>query len=181
MNGWPRHFGSGAGPSWSTITFVDSERQWFKASSQCALTETPRSVSFCSVSMLQDEPLIVEDCTSRPRAFATALWSPGNPLCGFMPGFRSFRKRDSGWAASVSSNTEPRTLRMDELRLIRLGRDWVHAELEIRRMTRSAEDGFIACDERFHVRKRHYARLEGIAWRAVEEAFACLDRPFGLA
>src|ERR1044071_3328384 len=43
------------------ITFVDSDRQWFKSRVGFDRRETPRDVSFCAHAILQPGPLVVKD------------------------------------------------------------------------------------------------------------------------
>ena len=43
------------------ISFVDRDRQWFKAHPGTALSESSRDASFCTHTIQSDEPLIVED------------------------------------------------------------------------------------------------------------------------
>ena len=42
------------------ISFVDQDRQWFKAHPGTALSESSRAASFCTHTILSDQPLIVE-------------------------------------------------------------------------------------------------------------------------
>jgi len=49
------------------ISFVDSERQWFKAQFGLGIIEMPRDVSFCAHAILQDGPLIVRDTLDDDR------------------------------------------------------------------------------------------------------------------
>src|SRR5262249_24076313 len=50
-----------------TITFVDSERLWFKAREGYDAREAPREHSFCGEAILGDDVMIVEDATCDPR------------------------------------------------------------------------------------------------------------------
>src|SRR5689334_11438372 len=49
------------------ITFVDSDRQWFKARVGFGRHETPRDVSFCAHAILQPGPLVVKDALDDER------------------------------------------------------------------------------------------------------------------
>lgn len=49
------------------ITFVDSDRQWFKSRLGLEITETPRDLSICGHTILQKEPFVVNDATKDSR------------------------------------------------------------------------------------------------------------------
>jgi len=49
------------------ITFVDDNRQWFKARVGFGPRETPRDVSFCAHAILQPGPLVVTDALDDER------------------------------------------------------------------------------------------------------------------
>ncbi len=52
---------------YSTITFVDKDRQWFKSEIGFGTNETGRSDGFCACAILRPETLIVEDTLLDPR------------------------------------------------------------------------------------------------------------------
>src|SRR5687767_7712003 len=49
------------------ITFVDKNRQWFKARKNCTEPETARDISLCAHAILQDEVFEVHDLAKDPR------------------------------------------------------------------------------------------------------------------
>ncbi|TVQ96192.1 MAG: sensor histidine kinase [Spirochaetaceae bacterium] len=55
------------GTSLSTISFVDRERQWFKAGVGITAKETHRDVAFCAHTILGDDLFVVEDAFKDPR------------------------------------------------------------------------------------------------------------------
>jgi diguanylate cyclase (GGDEF)-like protein/PAS domain S-box-containing protein len=67
----------------AALSFVDADRQWFKARRGIALAETPREDAFCAHTILGDEVLEVPDAREDPR-FAH------NPLVTGEPGVRFY-------------------------------------------------------------------------------------------
>jgi signal transduction histidine kinase len=49
------------------ISLIDTERQWFKARRGTDLEQTPRTEAFCAYTILDSEPLVVQDATQDPR------------------------------------------------------------------------------------------------------------------
>ncbi|HEX2549641.1 MAG TPA: GAF domain-containing protein, partial [Gammaproteobacteria bacterium] len=53
----------------SSVTLIDKDRQWFKASKgfEPGVRETPREIAFCGHTILQDEFFEIKDATEDPR------------------------------------------------------------------------------------------------------------------
>ena len=51
----------------STVTMVDSNRQWFKSCGGVDVRKTPREISFCAHAILYDDLLIVENAVKDER------------------------------------------------------------------------------------------------------------------
>ena len=49
------------GMDYCAITFVDRSRQWFKAGTGLSVTETPRDISLCSWTILENKVMVVSD------------------------------------------------------------------------------------------------------------------------
>ncbi len=124
--------------TWTAITLVDSERQWFKAHQGFDLSETGRAVSFCSVAMHLDRTLVVDDTHRDPR-FAHNPLVTGEPHLRFYAGAPIVSSEGFPLGAVCLIDMEPRTLFPSQLQLLSLARDWVQASLELRRL-----DGLIA-------------------------------------
>ncbi|HEY1230197.1 MAG TPA: GAF domain-containing protein, partial [Ramlibacter sp.] len=67
------------------VSLVDEQRQWFKSRCGLDVTETPRSVAFCSHAVALDGMLVVEDATRDPRFAANPLVN-GAPHVRFYAG-----------------------------------------------------------------------------------------------
>ncbi|TPG56120.1 GAF domain-containing protein [Sphingomonas glacialis] len=57
----------------SAVSFVDDDRQWFKARRGIAFAETRREDAFCTHTILSDAPMVVPDAMRDPRFRDTAL------------------------------------------------------------------------------------------------------------
>ena len=77
-----------AGTEIGIISLVDSHRQWFKSCVGAPLgqQQTPRDISFCGHTILQREPLIINDARNDPR-FAGNPLVTGEPYLVFYAGF----------------------------------------------------------------------------------------------
>jgi len=69
------------------ISFVDTDRQWFKASKGLKCSETPRNQAFCSHTILQPNKLTIVPDTREDERFAdnplVCNWRPNDKvLCG---------------------------------------------------------------------------------------------------
>jgi GAF domain-containing protein len=69
----------------AAISLVDENRQWFKSIRGSDLTETPRCVSFCAHTILEDRTLVIPDTLSDPR-FADSPLVLGAPHVRFYAG-----------------------------------------------------------------------------------------------
>ena len=76
----------------ATVTLVDRDRQWFKAKRGIDALETPRSMSFCTHTIAQREPMIIEDARSDPR-FANSPLVVGPPFVRSYAGIPVNRRR----------------------------------------------------------------------------------------
>ncbi|MGO3929838.1 putative bifunctional diguanylate cyclase/phosphodiesterase [Rhodopseudomonas pseudopalustris] len=64
---FPRLVVRAIGAPSAVISFVDRERQWFKARINVGDQQTPRDIAFCAHAILFERPLVVADATIDPR------------------------------------------------------------------------------------------------------------------
>ncbi len=124
------------------ISFLDHDRQWFKAHPGLDISELPRDVAFCGYTILHDEVFVVPDATKDPR-FA------GNPLVTAEPSIRFYAGVPirSGSGHSVGTvcviDHEPRELTPNQRKSLAIIAKQAGNLLETRRLVielRSAAD-----------------------------------------
>ncbi|MBB3693439.1 diguanylate cyclase [Sphingomonas sp. BK580] len=120
----------------ATVTLVDRDRQWFKAKRGIDASETARSVSFCTHTIQQRDPLIVEDAEADPR-FA------GSPLVLGPPFVRSYAgvplRTPDGYnvGALCAMDTRPRRFSPGDIGILTNFANIVCDELELRMIAQS--------------------------------------------
>jgi EAL domain-containing protein (putative c-di-GMP-specific phosphodiesterase class I)/GGDEF domain-containing protein len=109
-----------AGTEIGIISLVDSNRQWFKS---CVglppdLQESPRSVSFCGHTILQRDPLIIEDTLQDPR-FADNPLVTGEPGIRFYAGIPLITDSNFAIGSLCAISRQPHRLRPDQIEGLR--------------------------------------------------------------
>jgi hypothetical protein len=69
----------------STVTFVDQNRQWFKSEAGFGTNETGRAEGFCACAVLSPEMMVIEDASLDPR-FRENPFVLGGPRIRFYAG-----------------------------------------------------------------------------------------------
>jgi anti-sigma regulatory factor (Ser/Thr protein kinase) len=114
------------------ISLIDADRQWFKARVGVTLTETARSISFCSHAIEQPDLFVIPD-TTRDERFRD------NPLVATEPRIRFYAGSplvtDDGHALGTLCVLDrvPRTLTPDQAAALEALKRQVLAQLELRR------------------------------------------------
>lgn len=65
------------------VSLIDKDRQWFKSRHGIAVTQTPRSDSFCAHALFSDNPLIIPDAAADPRTCDMAPVSARPPILSY--------------------------------------------------------------------------------------------------
>ena len=116
----------------AAITFIDTDRQWFKARIGVALSETPRSVAFCARAINHDGIFIVRDA-QKDAEFRDNPQVTGNPHIRFYAGAPLLSREGHAVGALCVIDSRPRTLTRDQLSALDALRRQVEAQLELRR------------------------------------------------
>jgi GAF domain-containing protein len=116
----------------SLVSLVDEERQWFKARVGMARTETSRDIAFCAHAILQEDVLVVEDALADQRF-------TNNPLVLVDPRIRFYAGAPLITLEGLPLGTlcvfdhVPRQLSPEQVESLKVLRDAVVAQLELRR------------------------------------------------
>jgi diguanylate cyclase (GGDEF)-like protein/PAS domain S-box-containing protein len=127
----------------SLVSLVDSERQWFKASTGVAVSETPITVSFCAHAIKQEGLFLVEDASKDERF----KWNPlvlNDPKIRFYAGMPLYAAEGVAVGTLCVADTEPRSLSPSQTKALAILSHQVQARMELRsertKLLRSLED-----------------------------------------
>lgn len=110
------------------VSFVDSERQWFKARLGLDACETQRGVSFCAHAILAPQLFVVEDALLDPR-FADNPLVTGAPHVRFYAGAPLQAPSGELVGTLCLIDTRPRSLDAIERAILGALRQLVESEL----------------------------------------------------
>lgn len=114
-----------AGTPIGIVSLVDENRQWFKTCIGLQARETPRAISFCGHTILQRQPLIIEDARDDPR-FSDNPLVVEEPHIRFYAGFPLVSANGMSLGSLCAIDTEARQLSVTQIdALQRLARQTV--------------------------------------------------------
>jgi len=114
------------------ISLLDADRQWFKARTGIAASETPRAISFCTHAIQQRGVFIVPDARDDAR-FRDNPFVTGEPLVRFYAGAPLVTPDGHALGTICVIDSVPRTLTADQHEALDALRRQVQAQLELRR------------------------------------------------
>jgi GAF domain-containing protein len=102
----------------STLTIIDSKREWFKSAQGLKEKENDRAISFCAHALLASVLFVVEDTLKDPR-FADNPMVIGSPFIRFYAGM-AITDHKTGLPIGVFciKDTKPRKLNLEETNIL---------------------------------------------------------------
>lgn len=128
---------------YSTVTFVDEGRQWFKSEAGFGTNETGRADGFCACAVMQPETLIVEDTLLDPR-FRENPFVLGGPQIRFYAGAPLIAPNGHILGTVCVFDKRPRVLAAGQIAALEALARQVMALLEARRTAAERERTFTA-------------------------------------
>lgn len=117
----------------AAVSLVDSDRQWFKSINGLAVSQTPRSASFCSHTIQDRTVLAIPDASADPR-FADNPLVTGDPFIRSYAGAPLSTPDGYNVGALCAIDTVPRSYSPDQLGILSSFASLVVDELELRRI-----------------------------------------------
>lgn len=168
----------------ATVSLVDRDRQWFKAQRVLEVQETARSISICTYTIQQAEPLIIED-THLDARFAE------NPLVQGGPRIRSYAgvplRTSEGYnvGSLCAMDTKPRRFSPADIAILSNFANIVSDEMELRLIASTdfltgalSRRGFEEQLGREIARHRRYHRPSSLAILDIDH-FKTINDSFG--
>lgn len=158
----------------ATVTLVDAHRQWFKAQHGLNVTQTPRSTSFCTHTVAQRAPLMIEDATRDARVAQSPLVT-GEPFVRAYLGMPLMTPDGHAIGALCAIDITPRSFTPAQVDVLMGFARLVVDELEMRQIAATdqltgslSRRGFLAAVDREIERARRYARPAALAMLDVD-------------
>lgn len=165
----------------ATVTLVDRHRQWFKAQRGLQVAETPRSGSFCTHTIQQREPLVVEDARADPR-FADSPLVLGSPYLRSYAGVPLSTPDGYNVGSLCAMDTKQRHFSPADVAILKNFANIVTDELQLRLIARHDDltgaltrRGFVEAVEKEMARFNRYGRPSSIVMLDLDRFKAIND------
>jgi GAF domain-containing protein len=120
------------------ITFIDSERQWFKSNTGFVANEIPREMSFCAHAIMLQDVMVVEDAQKDERFAGNPLVTSG-PQIRFYAGSPLIAPTGEALGTVCVIDHRPRTVSENQKTALKLLSNQVQVLLEWRRYMNRAK------------------------------------------
>lgn len=117
----------------STLTLVDSKREWFKSCQGLGRHEGDRAVSFCGHALLSTDIMIVPDTKKDPR-FADNPMVVGKPYIRFYAGVPVMTTGGLRVGVFCIKDTKPREFSKDDEEVLKGLASWAEGEINSRNL-----------------------------------------------
>jgi diguanylate cyclase (GGDEF)-like protein len=115
------------------VSLIDHDRQWFKSRQGLGLTETPRSISFCTYAIEQDTALVVRDALEHPL-FKDSPLVTGEPHIRFYIGVPLKTHDGYNIGTLCAMDQRPRELSAEEIDVLHDLAGMIVDEIELRQL-----------------------------------------------
>jgi anti-sigma regulatory factor (Ser/Thr protein kinase) len=127
------------------ITLIDADRQWFKSRVGLSMTETSRSISFCSHAIEQRDLFVVPDAL-QDQTFRNNPSVTGDPHIRFYAGAPLITPDGHALGTLCVIDRVPRTLTADQVDALQALKRQAEMQLELRANLIELEDALLARD-----------------------------------
>lgn len=118
--------------SMAAISLIDEDRQWFKSSIGLPVQQTDRVISFCTHTIKQDHPFIVEDATLDPL-FRDNPLVIGPPYIHFYAGIPLITSDGYRIGSLAVMDQKPRRINQSRLSILQMLAEQVMTHIDLRR------------------------------------------------
>ncbi len=122
----------------STVTLVDSHREWFKSCQGLPVKEGERAISFCGHAMLAEDSFIIPDAKKDPR-FAKNPMVIGKPYIRFYAAIPLKAADGKRVGAFCLKDYKHRQLNQEQVEMLKTLASWVEVELNAHELTQALE------------------------------------------
>ncbi len=103
----------------AACTLIDRDRQWFKSITGLSISETPRDISFCAHTILEQQIFVVPDATKDVR-FTESPLVKGELGVRFYAGIPLFSHKGNALGTLCVIDMKPRQLTGDQIEALRI-------------------------------------------------------------
>lgn len=123
----------------STLTLIDTNREWFKSCQGLSKTEGDRAISFCGHALVEDEILIIPD-TSKDNRFKDNPMVIGEPYIRFYAGVPIINKDNQRIGVFCIKDTKPREFSNEDKEILEGLAAWAELEINLRNLSLSVKE-----------------------------------------